>query len=157
MSSTPKRWTIVAAVGLAGVGLGAGATALAAPSPLSSSPAPPAAFGAGGRAAVTERPLFGVVHGDLRLVRSDGSALELSFDRGLIVSRTPASVTLARLDGRRVSFEVDSRTVVREGLRPSSPEDLRAGDRAMVLSRQSADGTLHAVVIRCVHGPAARS
>ena len=142
------RWKQLAGIGAVGVvmvvtGLGVGASALAAPSttaPPPALPADPTEIG----------PLFGVVHGDLHLLKYDGSTVDAAYDRGMITSRTPTSITFVRLDGAEVTVKVDPGTIVREGLRRVSPARLRVGDRAMSLSYQEDDGSLEAVLIRCI-------
>ncbi len=146
MNGKWKRWAGIGAVGavMLVAGSGIGAAVLASPSASEVQlPSSPEQVG----------PLFGVVHADLDVTRYDGSTSSLVFDRGMIVSRTADSLTVARLDGRRVTVAIGPRTIVREGLRPATPEVLKVGDRAMVLSRTGDHGTLHAVAIRCVGGP----
>ncbi len=156
MTGWKKRMGAVA-VGAAvlGSGIGLGATVFASGSAgASGAPAATAtAPGAGTREG--PGPLFGVVHGDLDLTRFDHSTLALVFDRGVIVARDGDTLTVARLDGERVAIELTSRTVVREGLRRGSTDDLVVGDRAMFLSRSNADGTFTAVGVRCISGPRA--
>ncbi|MBI4261047.1 MAG: hypothetical protein HY658_10815 [Actinobacteria bacterium] len=96
-------------------------------------------------------PLFGVVHGDLSLLRFDGEELSLGYDRGMIVSRTADTVTVLRLDGVSVTFAVDPETLVREGLEPGTVEGLEVGDVGMFFSEPAeGGGTRHAVLVRCV-------
>ena len=141
-----KQWAGIGAVGavMLVTGLGVGASALAAPSPAPKTapalPEDPTEIG----------PLFGVVHGDLHLLKYDGSTVDATYDRGMITSRTPTSITFARLDGAEVTVSVDSGTIVREGLRRVSPARLRVGDRAMFLSYHEDDGSLEAVLIRSI-------
>jgi hypothetical protein len=154
MTGWKKRLGAVA-VGAAvlGSGIGLGATVFAPGSAgAAGSPAAPAPA-----AGTAERPgpLFGVVHGDLDLTRYDHSTLALVYDRGLIVARDGDTLTVARLDGRRVTIQLTSATVVRVGLRLGSTGDLVVGDRAMFLSRPNADGTFTAVGVRCISGPQA--
>lgn len=98
-------------------------------------------------------PLFGTVHAELTVTRFDGVTTNLLFDQGIIVERTEDTITIMRLDEERVTFAVDEETKVRDGLRPGSLDDLKVGDRAMFLSEELEDGTLHAVGIRCIERP----
>lgn len=95
-------------------------------------------------------PLFGVVHGDLELTKYDGTALSLVYDRGMITSITESEIAILRFDGVTVTVQVDSETYVREGLALSSLDELEVGDRAMFFSEQNEDGSLRAVLIRCI-------
>jgi len=135
-------------------GLGIGATALASPSaaPKGASEAPSLPTDPNGIG-----PLFGTVHADLHLLKYDGSMLDLVFDRGMITSRTATSITFVRLDGAEVTVGVGPKTIVREGLRRVGQASLRVGNRAMFLSHRNEDGSLDAVIIRCIahRGPLA--
>ena len=131
---------------LGSVGLGAtvfaSGPAGAEDEPTPRSPLPPRVEEAG--------PLFGVVHGDLELTKYDGTALSLVYDRGMITSITESEITILRFDGMTVTVQVDSETLVRQGLALSSLDDLEVGDRAMFFSEENEDGSLHAVLIRCI-------
>jgi hypothetical protein len=146
--STWKRWTVAGAAGVVllvgGLAIGASAASGSPPSGAPPSrialPTDPSRVG----------PLFGVVHGDLHLQRYDGSTVDLAYDGGRITSRTATSITFVRLDGRQVTVGVGPQTIVREGLRPARAASLRVGERAMFFSRRNDDGSLTAVLIRCV-------
>src|SRR5712691_4980648 len=146
-----KRSLAAVAVGatVLGTGIGLGATVFASGSAgaqgLSPGAATTASSTAPGTAPAQPGPLFGVVHGDLSLRRYDGSTLALEYDRGVIVARQGDTLTVARMDGQQVTIQLTPTTIVREGLRLGSTDDLVVGDRAMFLSKQGQDGTFTAV------------
>jgi hypothetical protein len=153
MTGWKKRLGAVA-VGAAvlGTGVGLGATVFASGSAGAEGAASPAPATA---PAAERGPLFGVVHGDLDLTRYDDSTFALVYDRGVIVVRDGDTLTVARMDGQQVTIQLTSDTIVRDGLRLGSTDDLVPGDRAMFLSKANADGTFTAVAVRCISGPKA--
>jgi len=158
-----KRWTAAGVVGalllVGGLAIGASASSSRDGSIEAGSFAASGALSASAGALDPSQfgPLVGVVHGDLHLQNYDGTALELTFDRGMITSRTGSSITFVRLDGQRVTVKVGPDTFVREGLRPASADVLHVGDRAMFFSHRNADGSLTAVLVRCISGLEFRS
>ena len=147
--------TVAVGAAVLGSGIGLGATVFASGSAGAAGSSGSPAAATGPAAAPEQGPLFGVVHGDLDLTRLDHSTFALVYDRGVIVARDGDTLTVARLDGRRVAIELTPTTIVREGLRPGSTDDLVVGDRAMFLSKPNPDGTFTAVGVRCISGPRA--
>ena len=75
------------------------------------------------------------VHGDLTLVKRDGSTVKISFDRGTVTGKTGGSVTLERKDRKTVTSDVaPDALVVERGVR-SSLADVAVGDHAAVFYR----------------------
>lgn len=100
--------------------------------------------------AVRPGPLGDVTHADLELTRIDGSTFSLVLDRGRVVARSEGQVMVVRADGETLTIRVDDETIVRDGLRPSTLEALDVGDRAMFFSEREPDGSLRAVLVRCI-------
>jgi hypothetical protein len=97
--------------------------------------------------------LIDVVHGDLELLRVDGSSIERTFDRGEIVEVSDTALTIERPDGEQVSFEINDETVVRIGFVLGERDDLETGDRVMVFSLTDDEGSQIALAVRCVEPP----
>ncbi len=144
-----RRWKVAGAVaGVAGlivaslfVGGAVFASSGSAPATATSTSSNQGA----GQAREGVRPFGGVVHGDLQLRRADGTTESVTFDRGTIDSIGGGSVALTRRDGSKLTLRYDGSTVVREQGKPSSIDDLKAGERAMFFSQ---DGLVR--FVRCV-------
>ena len=89
----------------------------------------------------------GVVHADLTVSYRDGSTKAFQFDRGRIASIGGGSVTIERRDGKTVTLDVDSSTIVRDNGETEELDVLAAGERAMFFSQAG-----KVVLIRCISG-----
>jgi hypothetical protein len=90
-------------------------------------------------------PFRTAVHADISLLMRDSSSKSETMDRGQVTSISSSSLTIARPDGKSVTFSVDDKTVAREKGQDESLDDVKVGDRLMVFA---ADG--HAFLLRCI-------
>ena len=91
-----------------------------------------AAHGGKGKAKahVAKRLVRSGVHADVSLIRADGSTDAFAVDRGKVTASSATSLTLARADGKSVTFSVTSTTVARRIVTVGRP--------AIVFSRNGA-------------------
>jgi hypothetical protein len=62
---------------------------------------------------LVERWLGGAVHGDVAIVKRDGSTSTLTFDRGKVTATSDTSLSIQRADGQTVTFARNTQTRVR--------------------------------------------
>ena len=91
-----------------------------------------AAHGGNGKAKahVAKQLVRSGVHADVSLIRADGSTDAFAVDRGKVTASSATSLTLARADGKSVTFSVTSTTVARRIVTVGRP--------AIVFSRNGA-------------------
>ena len=82
------------------------------------------------KAQVAKRVVRSGVHADVSLIRADGSTDAFAVDRGKVTASSSTSLTLARADGKSVTFSVSSTTVARRMI--------TVGRAALVFSRNGA-------------------
>jgi len=89
-----------------------------------------AAHGGKGKAHVAKQLVRSGLHADVSLIRADGSTDAFAVDRGKVTASSATSLTLARADGKSVTFSVSSATVARRMITVGRP--------AIVFSRNGA-------------------
>jgi hypothetical protein len=82
------------------------------------------------KAQVAKRVIRSGVHADVSLIRADGSTDAFAVDRGKVTASSSTSLTLARADGKSVTFSVSSSTLARRAIKVGRP--------ALVFSRNGA-------------------
>jgi riboflavin synthase alpha subunit len=82
------------------------------------------------RAKIAKRLVRAGVHADVSLIRADGSTDAFAVDRGKVTASSATSLTIARPDGKSVTFSVSSSTVSRR--------QIKVGRAALVFSRNGA-------------------
>ncbi len=92
-----------------------------------------AAHGGKGKAKkvqIAKRLVRSGVHADVSLIRADGSTDAFAVDRGKVTASSSTSLTLARADGKSVTFSVSTSTIARRAITVGRP--------ALVFSRNGA-------------------
>jgi len=82
------------------------------------------------KAQIAKRLVRAGVHADVSLIRADGSTDAFAVDRGKVTASSATSLTLARRDGKSVTFSVSSSTISRR--------QITVGRAALVFSRNGA-------------------
>jgi hypothetical protein len=87
-----------------------------------------------------------LVHGMLTVVDRDGKLATYELDHGTVSAVGSRSITIAEAGGSSVTVSTSSDTRVRKGARPSTLDELKAGDDVLVRS-SVAGGTASATLV----------
>jgi riboflavin synthase alpha subunit len=93
-------------------------------------------------------PFRTAIHADISLLLRTSTTKSETMDRGKVTAISSSSLTIARPDGKSLTFSIDDKTVAREQGQDESLDSVKVDDRLMVFA---ADG--HAFLLRCISHP----